>query len=1135
MMSYREEKETIISHFLSSLHSSSPEKVLKDLPVWFINTAKNLKYRDELDLLFQIIEILCHRLYNWVDEHLSSESYNVSEVDSVCRIFSPNGWLLQLCLKHRIDLQDRIFSSAQIINATSSPFIGTESAPPNQDSKLPIWEIPCTFFPESVQIDLNLQNHQTQIYSHHFTELSSRSFNDDKTKNTFILLDPYEFVLFSVISSLGNRTNDIFCSSDFKETPMKKSVFINYHVLETYSSLANEFVSYFLPFNSEIIQSTPDNSHKNLHTSIISSPTNSRVKFTFKSHSQTVFDFCDEKVGLGLSKLFCEFSSCFWLPKAPGSALVSAISRPGKIYFNEKDWKWNPNPKIYSGLVCFHKIVIALAASQSWKELSFIFNLDEFDFDRDTIKKISLNESVRKMVSSCEFGESILESLGLVFGSRSNCVSDMGNDDISNPKLNIELSCISLLVEIWLEYALPWSLNLTCRDFRDFNSERILSKLYQPLPDGGNHNFPPEWIFRMRYIINNPLPELYLPTLYLFFSSVVPSYDLLAIKPCTIHSYSNNSSKNDKNIHPSSLNISNSENLELNSLNSDISEKISTLNLISSDYYPGFTPSIIYYLPPAKESIESPIKRASVLSETVITRMKSAFGLKRRCGCSEGADILSILIKVISSFGYGYTKVALASVEISKNKKYFSKSNEELINHTLWSRDLIENETYNVNINTSKLNNNPPTLEVENLGEFRLLDRESRGYLSKVQEVLTLNDFENNYSSFSSYDYILPSNTSISKKFFDTTLDNFYPNHENFSKFFSSHSNTILPLLHLLLQSLSTSRLIRKKLSDALNGDKHPFQNLGLKDFNNISNNNSSKSDKNDTFIWDSFGSIIANLVDSIGLKQYISNMSTNHVDIIDFSKTYIDSAKTQFKNLSQVNDRILFLLNVTIMTFGVTPSQISFLLSTMGSNLSYEKLNTISPLPRRITSKYSKRKSSLTKSFKNMKNSYSNSETTIASKSFVTPTVDCEKLEIAESLSKKYKLLARDFLDTDLKTVGHQKYSKSEKNTFEPSSDQQYGYSFLSDIDQNPISYHENEFLYQVSRILDSQVDSILDFISHKLSISLGSDSLILGFLSFWKKNRPSFRFFASYNNIRFSIVVFVFCFIVRYIFFYS
>ncbi|OMJ17036.1 hypothetical protein AYI70_g6227 [Smittium culicis] len=912
-----------------------------------------------------------------------------------------------------------------------------------------------------------------------------------------IIIDSYEIIVYTVISSLGNRDFSKYNINLNGEQIDPSKSFINYHVLDSYVRFANEYILFFIPINNELVEIQDTSEKNNFKLESDSSSNELSVSFTLKDFGPNIFDYCDEKTGLSLSRLFCEIISAFWLPRASGPALLSSASGFSNSYFGAKDWSWIPSVNLYIGLSCFHKVVNSFSIAESWAEKKELIRLEELNLDRKSIKKINLSEAVYTMVCNCGFDQSILESIGLVFGSKSENWATLGIDISRNSTSRFEIQCIGLLVEIWLEYSLPWTTSLVCRDNLDYKTDHVYKKLYKPLSSDEKNAPRPEWVFRIRRILKTPSPELYLPSLFLFFSSVVPAFDLLSIQPCSSHIFNNKIEiqdiKESINLDSKITNSNQSANISAENISATaIAEKFKSIDIISKDYIAdNYTSSSI---PPAFSDSHpnSPIQKASILSEAVLIKMKSALGLKKNCGCTDGVDITTIILKVISAFGYGYTKAALATLELAKNKKSFSTSSTELVKRSLWLRDLIQNETFNANVSISKVENNCQILKIKNLGEFKLLDESAKELLPYLQDILLSGSFDRSSSNsnlYASFHYNHPRYISISKNFFNLTLENFYPDSKNSINFFSSHSKTVLPFLHRILMALSTSKSYKKKLSDTLNEKSLEHSSilggeLTPKSFSSDLSS-SSQASSNTTGIF----SLIESLLASIDIKGIMNSLNSNYVNTIDSKNAYIESAKLQSKKLSLVNNRCLFIMGATINVFGVTPSEISFLISTIEKSTQSTKTKTQRPIINLYESAESdanfadpisevnpiSNKTGLLFSFEKAKDS------SVYRRKQKTESQDSEALYSPVSkLSSETPSLYDYSIESFLKKNNEIKSNLTRVNSV---ASDEYGYSFLTNIDNKPISSNESETLVQISKLLDVKINSLLRYLANRVS----------------------------------------------------
>ncbi|OMJ22565.1 hypothetical protein AYI69_g5333 [Smittium culicis] len=208
--------------------------------------------------------------------------------------------------------------------------------------------------------------------------------------------------------------------------------------------------------------------------------------------------------------------------------------------------------------------------------------------------------------------------------------------------------------------------------------------------------------------------------------------------------------------------------------------------------------------------------------------------------------------------------------------------------------------------------------------------------------------------------------------------------------------------------------------------------------------------------------------------------------------------------------------MGATINVFGVTPSEISYLISTIEKSTQSTKTKTQRPII----------------------NLYESAE---SEANFAEPTPEVNpssnKTELLHSFEKandytvyrrKQKAISHESeaahsLDSKLssETPGLNDYSiesflkknneiKSNFTRVNSVSSDEYGYSFLTNIDNKPISSHESETLVQISKLLDVKINSLLRYFANRVSTNYGNDSLLLSLILSIEKNKPSFRYVA-------------------------
>ncbi|PVZ97495.1 hypothetical protein BB558_006552 [Smittium angustum] len=1135
MIDYNEASEN--SSIKTKLSTENPTFIIKTLLPWIINSIKNLNPEEELNFLVFVIRILSKRLPSWIDSHvLSPNPKSNAEQDAVYQLFKPNGWLFQTALKHRIQLGLRYLLLSQndvyIVNETNSDFDNYTKNPLPKNSaetKTSLWKIPLEAMPESVQIGLQME--MSEIYSNFsssFEGILSRCFIADRNLKGYIYLDVFEFLIFSVVSSLGNVYYDSTHIPNINEGPFKptETGYILSPEIEPYLNLARDYINFFIPIKTQIqVAPHQKNEYINKHSNSFYSTT-----FWTENTEQTILNIRDQGSEMMITKFFVDLVASFWLPHAHGPSLVSALTKTGGTFFETKELVWKPSKRQLLGLKCFHLVVESLTIAELWMEKKTTTKLEGLDFDKQSFHRISQSESIYKMIRENGFGSALVESIGWVFGSKAGDKSIIGTNVFLSDQAKLEIECISLLTECWVEYLMPWTSFSICRSHSTFDT------IYDShtLPKSTNiiigNEIPPEWEFRISRMFQIAPPELYGSALGLFISAVVPSFDLLAIEPCLLHhpqkfpeveggKFTSFENANTKSSFPSTKNSSEDEKKTLKDIIKSFEDSEYGNFKLCKLFEPENTnPSQI-------SNHRSPFKRASAGAEIVRARMNSALGIKQSCTCSFGLDMLYLLTKVIYAFDYGYTKVALASVEISTRYSYFQKPGSDSIMQSLWLRNPLDFETKETIPN--KIYFNPQgqqILETKNFGKINLLNPTIKDLIPQAQDLLsrasTKSSYEPlNYTSYENRRYTTYGNIdTVSRKFYSSIISAFLSKEAGIdagtqdTSLFTLHSHIIFPFLLSLFEAAQKSKIYSMSLNAVLEDSSPTSSSLhspvGNSDIGDFSHSQPQFPVSQIETI-----SKFRNVLSSIKNNSYLHSLLETSVKTVEPGSPGTLNAKYQAISFNTIHHRILFVISLTSFLFGITPSEITKALETINlggpetenkpstpnfkrslllqfkkTDTGFEKRPSADSLPSIIVNNYEESGFSTGVDHSNIhsRNISKNSDLTLPSGS-------------GESPEKYLKQRRENSLVGDI-------HEENQDIYFEL-----------------PPTSSENMFVYRHVISLERAVNSYYQNYLNGILQANSSSELLAQTIGNLKKIRFSFRFLAAYNNWRFAALIFV------------
>ncbi|PVU92831.1 hypothetical protein BB561_003593 [Smittium simulii] len=897
------------------LLSDSIENISKNLPTWFINSTKALNISEELGFLVEIVNILCYRLKKWTFEHFHSKPLSLHEQRGIYNIFCSKGWLIQIALKYRVRVVNRIdllFRNSLVLVEELKDSTQADNELPHKfdlTQKVPLWQISTSSLPVYIQMELGLSKNKDYTDIDTVSELYSRFFLNDRTLQSFFLFDIFEYIIFSVIKSFGyeyNNNNEPFLGNN------QKNNIANSLNSKGFIELATDYIDFLIPITISLNDDTPAPLNFGLE---ITTPAPTKKYNIKKEDNNSIFQFCDELCTLSLAKFTCEIIAAFWLPHASEPALLASSSlfaSPTNDRDDIKFWNWKASNHQILGINCFRVLIERFSAAESWLELKELTDFDAIEFDKDSLDQIKLYEALYELVRKSSFSDAFSESIAWVFGSKAADVADMGSTIEIGSDTKMELQFINIFVDCWLDYILPWN--------RTSNSRYLsYSELNKKSNDTSANeiSLSREWAYRIQRLSKIVVPQLYTPALSFFFNAVVPSFDLLATEPCYIH------------FDKSKRNYSEMENSLANQT------KKSTF---SDDPHPKFQKQDINQLFSSlnkkNESIDdngiynstSPFKKAITVAESVKSKVSSTLGIHNNCTCFNNFDILSIILKVVLAIDSGYVKSMLASIEISEFKTFNMKPSNDSLMDTLWTRNILDEESTNQHYNINKINDNLTIFKDKEFGEFRLLDNDSKEKFALFYEIGFSYFIKKPFSWNSTcVDILNPQNTQgseIATKFFYTVLSYYIPECLRLSLFIS-HTKIVTPLLLLLFEASQLSKNYSKSLKKAYTSNHKTDKNSNIinRQNNNISNLNKS----NQGFITDA-SNIVSNFLNNLNIDSLLfTNINTVKPATEKFS-----DAKNKSMGYYSIYNRILYIVDQITLTFGVSPSELDFVMHIM-------------------------------------------------------------------------------------------------------------------------------------------------------------------------------------------------------------
>ncbi|PVV04061.1 hypothetical protein BB560_001440 [Smittium megazygosporum] len=891
------------------LFSSSAETISNNLSQWLLEFHSTSKISTDFSFLIHSTSILSLRLETWISSYLYGNMSSF-EQSSIYNIFNPEGWFLKLLLKYRIPVDKRMSLLKQelLIQLDDSSFKTSSISPPidpkELEQKYPVWKLPITSLPASAQLQLILSTNNLPK-NRSLTSLYSRCVYDKLFNQEFILLDMFEYILFSVIKSVGSNVPQ---NPSFDSLTTFKSIAKSAQSPNFLTQLAEAYLNYFAPttvFLDVSLNPNPPNTAK-------SDP--QKPVYNFKANKimeDNILSFGNRLQNLSVIDFTCEIISLFWLPHFSKTALLSPYTTNNNDLSNIRDWSWTVSPNQVFGIQCFCLLIARFAIAEAWLEFKNISNYDNLQIDEKSKYLINTHEDAYKIARKKCINEALIESITFIFGSRLSQHVAQGTTMGTSPSQQLELLVLDYLVEAWIGFSFPWS----CKIFNDF------IKYCTPFISENNQarsksSLPRNWEYRANRTLEIPVPELYSPTISLFLEAVVPSYDILASVPCPTH-YNQTL---DQVLNESSGSI-----LCSDFINSSISlKKVNSQYIFKTSSRNFAVPLAIPTAPVSTNvSISSPVARATKTADAFAGVIGPTVDPIKSCRCKTNPDILTILSKVISAIG----NAELASQRISYNQSQSERN-------SLWLRTFSDSElapNFSLVRDTDKRN----VLISKTFGQFSLLDYKFYDSLESVYNLmlpslflLSFPHFKAATSFFGSKESVaIP--TSIPSKLFYYALNYRFPNYSGSVLFLSSREHISPFLLRLVeIDHLSSN------FSKSLKNDVKPkrFINNTRKTPENRSvipesptNQNSSS---NESLISQASGFLFDLISDQIIAPLFSSN-SRNSSSQLEL----IASNKKKAERYFYIHQYITNIIHSVIFTFGVSPFDLNAIVNLRENN----------------------------------------------------------------------------------------------------------------------------------------------------------------------------------------------------------